>query len=319
MNAFCTIITADHIHYALALRKSLLGFGKNFSFHILVSGKERGWKKKIENKYDNTFLYFTEKICNDGVAKAIYTKYYPADMDAFRWSMKPVFINYLLQEKNFDKVIYTDCDIHFYNDYHFLLDELDQYNVLISPHWRSSDPHADLPNFELLYTNGIYNGGLVGANKHGSAAMVWWAMSCEFICVKNTTIGMFVDQVHLNLLPVYFEKVGIIKHRGCNVANWNMVECERSVAADQKTVIIAQRFPVVFIHFTKSTIDGIYSGVDPLLLPYLERYYASINEYAMETELLKKLTISFPKRAIVSPVKMSSLGKIKKIIKRIIQ
>ena len=318
MNAFCTIITADHIHYALALRKSLLDFGNDFNFHILIAGKERELKEQIENKYENTLIHFSEDLCNNGIGKAIHEKYYPGDMDAFRWSMKPVFINYLLQEKKFEKVIYTDCDIHFYSDYHFLLDELDQNNVLITPHWRSSDPHADLPNFEILYTKGIYNGGFIGADKNAVAAMDWWAMACEFICVKDATIGMFVDQVHLNLLPVYFDKVSIIKHRGCNVANWNMVECKRTVVPGSQTVVIAGKFPVVFIHFTQSMIDGITSGIDRLLLPYLEKYYDAINSFSAESVLPKLINPELPEKKFQIE-KMNGVQKIKTLIKKMIR
>jgi len=318
VNSFCTIITADHIHYALALRKSLLDFGSDFDFHILVSGNERALKDQIENKYKNTLVHFAEDLCNKGIGKAIHSKYYPGNMDAFRWSMKPVFIKYLLQEKNCNKVIYTDCDIHFYNDYHFLLDELDQYNVLITPHWRSSDPHADLPNFEILYTSGIYNGGFIGANKNAIAAMEWWAMACEFICVKDAAIGMFVDQVHLNLLPVYFEGVGIVRHKGCNVANWNMVECKRTLIPGSQTVIIAGKFPVVFIHFTQSMIDGITSGADRLLLPYLEKYYEAINSFSTEP-VFPELTIpELPERKFQIE-KTTGVQKIKTLIKKVIR
>lgn len=282
---FSTIITADHIQYALALRKSILDFGKDIFFHILVVDKTKGLKVQIENNYSNTSICYAEDICIDGIAKSIFSRYYHSDMDAFRWSMKPVFIKYLLLEKNYGKVIYTDCDIHFYSDYHFLLDELDMYNVLITPHWRSSNPNVDLPNFEMLYTNGIYNGGFIGANKKAIAVMEWWAMACEYRCIKDPINGMFVDQAYLNLLPVYFEKVGIVKHKGCNVANWNMIECKRSLSPDQKTVLIADQYQIVFIHFTKSTINGIISGNDALLNSYLQQYYNDINQYVIIMKL----------------------------------
>jgi hypothetical protein len=34
--------------------------------------------------------------------------------------------------------------------------------------------------------------------------------------------------------------------------------------------------PVVFIHFTKSTIRGIQDGSDALLIPFLEEYHAAL-------------------------------------------
>ncbi len=279
--AFCTIITPDYINYALAARKSLLDVGNNVSFHILIAGERDELKEHIGSHYSGTSVYYAPEICTNGTGRDIYNKYYHSDTDAFRWSMKPVFLNYLLK-RNCEKVIYIDCDIYFFGDYQFLFDQLDEYSVLITPHWRSPNPHADLSNFETLYTSGLYNGGFIGVNKNATDAMNWWAMACAFICVVDTQKGMFVDQVHLNLLPIYFDKVGILKHKGCNVANWNMVECKRSLASDGKTVVIQNKFPIVFIHFTNSTVRGISSGDDALLMPYLEKYSDTVSSYSLK-------------------------------------
>ncbi len=53
-------------------------------------------------------------------------------MDFFRWSMKSMLISYLL-DKGFDKVLYIDCDMFFFNDYHFLFSDLDTSSVVINP------------------------------------------------------------------------------------------------------------------------------------------------------------------------------------------
>jgi hypothetical protein len=278
-NAFCTIITPSHLAYALALNDSLHKNKRDaFDMYVLLACCSYEFEFHADVFPALNFI-FIDEICDEGIGKALFEKYYPQYIDEFRWSMKPVFINYLLQKNEYDKVIYTDSDIHFYNDYQFLIDELNVSNVLITPHWRASNPHIDLPNFELLYTSGIYNGGFIGANRKAIEVMEWWAKVCKFICVKDSKKGMFVDQVHLNLLPVYFEKIGILKHRGCNVSNWNMVECKRTIAQSGTDLQIQNSYPIVFVHFSKSTIDGISSGVDSLLMPHLMQYYLSINKY----------------------------------------
>ena len=50
-SAFCTIITADYIHYALALYKSLLDFGKDVKLYVLISDGNEIVSTKIEEKY----------------------------------------------------------------------------------------------------------------------------------------------------------------------------------------------------------------------------------------------------------------------------
>ena len=229
--------------YALALRKSLLNFRKQVDFFILVSEGDDQLQIKIEDTYPETSVVLIDQLCSFGIGKRIFEKYFHLDMSSFRWSMKPVLIKYLLEEKGYEKVFLIDADIYFFSDFRFLVDKLDRHDVLLSPDWRSSDPHTDIINFEKLYKEGIYNGGFIGANKNSLKAMDWWAMVCEFACVNDPLKGMYYDQVHLNMMPSYFENVGIIKHRGCNVANWNMVECKRSVGKDQKTVLIANEYP----------------------------------------------------------------------------
>ena len=93
--------------------------------------------------------------------------------------------------------------------------------------------------------------------------------------MKAPERGLFVDQAYLDLLPIYFESVKILRHRGCNVANWNQIECQRE--ENQPGVITINGFPLVFIHFTASTIRGIEAGDDPLLRDHLARYRAALD------------------------------------------
>jgi SAM-dependent methyltransferase len=151
-------------------------------------------------------------------------------------------------------------------------------DVILTPHWRASNPHVDEGNFSVLQTSGIYNAGFIGVNKNAIPAMEWWSNVCEFKCKKAPGKGFFADQAYLDLLPVYFDRVKVIRHKGCNVANWNQVECRRSPSTKGK-VKINNQWDVVFIHFTQSTINGILYGEDGLLKPYLEEYQASLERF----------------------------------------
>lgn len=276
---FCTISTADYLPYVLALNESILQFNKNIRLSVLISDKYHDYSG-VEREYPNIDFYWFGEVCRDGVGKEIRDKYQSSDMDCFRWSMKPVFMKYLLKNMGFEKIIYVDNDIHFFHDFQFLFDELEQCNVLLSPHWRASDPRIDASNFMILYTSGLYNGGFVGANRKAIDALDWWAMACAFICIKDPSQGQFVDQTHLNLLPIYFDAVKILKHRGCNVANWNQEECKRAKRGDH--VLINDIEPIIFIHFTNSTIRGILYGTDTELDVSLQKYFERLEKYGID-------------------------------------
>jgi hypothetical protein len=286
-HTFCTIITGNYLPYALALLGSLRKFSSNVHFNILFSDVSDAETLDSVSPDDNTFYHFTGTLCYDGTGKLIYDKYLATDHDSFRWSMKPVFLNYLVKEKGYEKVIYTDSDILFFNDFSFLLDKLDKADVLLSPHWRSGDPMADKDNFRLLFTDGMFNGGFVGITPGGINAMNWWANACAWYCAKDTGNGFFVDQKYLDALPAFFDNIGVINHRGCNVANWNQEECKRILDVNQE-VLINGSFPVIFIHFTASTIKGILKGEDHRLLPYLELYASTLKSFNPNIDIIAK-------------------------------
>lgn len=273
---FCTIATLDHMPHVRALHDCLQRWDAGMQLHVFIADAASG-RVQVSACPPGIRLYCADELCANGTGRAIFEKYHAACMDTFRWAMKPVFLQYLLEHGHGDAVIYVDNDIHFFSDYAFLLDELDGCDIILTPHWRSSDPQADSTNFFTLYTSGLYNGGFVGVTKNALPALAWWASACLYVCEKNTARGQYVDQTHLNLLPVYFDRVKIIKHRGCNVANWNRLECRR-VQRDG-TVLINGIYPVVFIHFTHSTIKGIDRGDDALLAPFLQEYCANLKRH----------------------------------------
>jgi SAM-dependent methyltransferase len=296
--AFCTIITADYIHYALALNYSLLKYSSDIEMKIFISDSDIDFTD-ISNQYSNIEFIYLDELCETGIGRKIKKKYIASNMDCFRWSMKPVFINHLLSQ-GIDQVFYLDSDLYFFSPFDFLYKGLENHSVILTPHWRASDPHVDKANFAVLQTSGLYNAGFIGVSKEGIPAMDWWANVCEYKCIKSPEDGLFVDQAYLDQMPVYFDGIKIIRHRGCNVANWNQIECKRTLSSEGK-VNINNTWDIVFIHFTNSTIIGIQNGNDTLLEPNLGEYLAILEKF-------KHLHQDSLQRRITSSVKPSSIS-----------
>src|SRR5205085_1046876 len=149
-------------------------------------------------------------------------------------------------------------------------------SILLTPHWRTSDPLEDEPAFLSLFTDGLYNAGFVGANKNGIPALHWWAQACHYRMETNEALGLKDDQPYLNVLPVEFENVKIVRHKGCNVASWNHFECKRVQVGDK--ILINGVYPIVFMHFNRLQFTEILKGHDGLLLPYLEKFKKTFEE-----------------------------------------
>lgn len=277
--AYSTIITADFLHYALALRHSLARFKPDVVLTVLVADEHYD-AKKLNGTFEGMYFLSVCDLCADGLGKQIFDKYFRLYIDGFRWSMKPVVLNYLL-ESGYDQAFFLDPDLFFFADFSFIESDLDKKAVLLTPHWRASKPMLDENNFAILQTSGLFNAGFIGVTAAGRTAMDWWARVCLYRCEKQPTQGLYVDQAYLDMMPIYFDDVVIERHRGCNVANWNRVECARIVRPDG-VVGIKGGWDIVFIHFTQSTINGIESGVDALLRPFLTEYLASVQHWRQE-------------------------------------
>lgn len=280
---FCTIITRNFLSYAKVLYRSIREYDHS-PLYVLVTDITMA---EAEELSENDFCVMSyHDLIKEGVGSEIAAKYLKVpNKSIFRWSMKPVVMQYLLQHKNIDKVIFFDADICIFNSPKFLWETLDHSRFLLTPHWRDFEPGRDPENFDILYTSGIYNAGFVGASKEGLPILDWWAKACSYMCELNPAKGNFGDQTHLNLIPVYFEDVHIVRHLGCNVANWNMTYCERSVVEGE--VRIRGDFPIVFIHFTGSTIRGILKGKDGALMPFLKKYDMWLSEADSDLRLIE--------------------------------
>lgn len=269
---FCTITTFSHLHKVLALHTSIQRYDTGMELHVLVIDEVKAVKTKLP---ETIRLYSLKDIEQLPYVREMLMKY--EDADRRRWVLKPVFMAYLLTKT--EKLIYLDNDIYFFNDYHFLFDDLDNNRMLLTPHWRCSNPFISEDYFIVNYTDGIFNAGFAGANKNSVEILDWWALACNYKCEKNKEKGLWDDQKYLDLIPARFEGIGIVRHKGCNVAVWNKHDNKRSKAND--TVTINDTLPIVFIHFTNDTIADIKEnkhGGDPLLLPHVLEYERTLND-----------------------------------------
>jgi lipopolysaccharide biosynthesis glycosyltransferase len=266
MQSFCTIITADHFAKAAVLCHSIQSYDKDAQLYVLVAD-------------ENKFTYDTEStnlkpvpiklLSGYLMVSELYKKYAHINFDNFRWSLKPVFASYLLRS-GLDKVIYLDCDMFFVNDFNFLFADLEQYDILLTPHWNSTVPSANKNGFLSNFSSGLFSAGFFGANKKGLPALDWWANACHFMMGEHIKIGVHDDQRYLDIFPVLFENMKIIRHRGCNIGSWNFEESKRSLVNGE--IRINKEFPVIFIHFDQMLVSTILKGHDPLLKPYLDQY-----------------------------------------------
>lgn len=264
---FCSISTVSHLHKTYALADSLAKY--NAVLHVLVvDGAE------ANHFPTNVRLYGLQIFEKEPLAQKIISKY-KHKTDKLRWALKPLFMLQVLTDEA--KVIYVDNDIYFYSNPGFLFDKLDESNVLLTPHFYPSSPASNQNWLEANYRVGLYNAGFLGANQNAQDVLIWWAKCCLYNLKKVYWRGMFDDQKYLDLLPVKFNGVQVLKHVGCNLAGWNDEEVEL-VREENGRIIINQKEAIVFIHFAELSLHKFSNPIHILNQEYQE-YLKSIRQY----------------------------------------
>lgn len=238
----------------VAMLRSIAAFG-NWYFHVLVVDGQADLPADIDGCTLSHSSPDKWKITEQGAR--IFKKY---KGDKLRWALKPVLIAGLLRD-GFDQVIYLDNDLFFYSDPSFLFTDMAD-GTLLCPHWRIKDPKQNKDWFLVNFKDGMYNAGLVGAGQKGVEAMDWWADACYFACEQTPKKGLWDDQKYLDLIPAEFPDVHILKHRGVNVAYWNVHDIDN----------VLERFDLVCVHFTKDLVKLIDKGQVPKLTEAYMQY-----------------------------------------------
>lgn len=262
--AICTISTQSHLYKSQALLDSASKYTDADLFCLITD---------VEQAI--TDLPFHINILSDlqsEKANKLKNKYKD---DKLRWALKSVYLRYLL-EQGYDQVIYVDNDIFFYDSPDFLFERLNTANFLLTPHFYDSSPAQNQNWLEANFRVGLYNAGFIGANKNAIPILDWWANCCLYNVKKAFWRGLFDDQKYLDLVPVLFDKVEIVKHRGCNFAGWNSRTSELKRNNDNE--LIVQNDQLIFIHFaTLSMLE--FSKKEHLANPEYEVYVKTLKKY----------------------------------------
>lgn len=269
-----TIITPNHLDKAYTMLDSLRRF-QDAHLHVLVVN---AYFEQLETpEHDHVTFYSPNDIFDSPagrINRLCFTRYSKPDpdrppiiapQDYLRWSLKPGFVLHLLEQ--YEDVVHCDCDLFFYGDPAEILEYACSKTITLSPHWRTIHSIAT-DEIQYNFRHGLYNGGFFIATRAAAEILTWWAERCCVECSASSETT-YVDQKYLDLVPLYFDHVGIIKHKGYNVAAWNMNFLERTVK-DGKVLVDGDE--IVFIHFSPITIKWIESGLDLQLTEHLMEY-----------------------------------------------
>jgi len=247
IRAACTIVSLNYLPYARTLCASFLEFHPNDKFYVLLVDRLPTGFDVSDEKFE---LVLVEDL---GIShfESIAFKY---DILELNTNVKPTLLKTLLA-RGVEQVIYFDPDILICSPVDFVFETLNTNGIVLTPHCLS--PNEDSPSGEaILLMSGVFNLGFIAVSRTAEAGrfLNWWEHRCLTLGYEERWSGLFVDQKWINLVPCYFESVHLLKHKGCNVAYWNLHE--RKIEKLQQCWIVNRDVPLAFFHFSGISVDG---------------------------------------------------------------
>jgi hypothetical protein len=246
-NVVFTICARNFIGAARALRRSYFQHNNGEFYIFVVDGlTDVNLDPRQEGLID----------CNEifKISDHIKYKYSITEYCTF---LKPICFEHLFESYN--SAIYLDPDILVFNNFDFLLNDLNtNYNVLLTPHICQIN-YADKDYSEVNHLfEGIYNFGFLAMSKSDDTVklLAWWRNRLMRFCYGDRSLLLHTDQAWGNYFPAFLrEKCKILNHLGCNVAHWNL--SERQLArTDRGNYIVNNNYDLIFFHFSGFDYSG---------------------------------------------------------------
>lgn len=245
MKVAFTICSNNYLSLARALGKTLAATGNDYHFIIGLVDKP---DERLKKYYEGFDVLPCDQIGIPDLEE-ISLKYTIAE---FNTALKPFYYQYLFNKyPDAEYITFLDPDMLIYRRLTELEEGHRQYDILLTPHILHPQVlDGKLPNEISYLSTGTFNLGFLSLRKSENTMKMldWWAERLRHYCYFDYYSGLFVDQKWINLVPVFFDSIFIIRHYGYNVAYWNLQE--RTLSEKDGTWFINETYPLSIYHFS---------------------------------------------------------------------
>jgi hypothetical protein len=252
MTIVFTICSVNYLAQAKTLGDSLIKHNKNYKFIIGLLDKldSFNFDKNLVPPYEIIEVESLTNIDNFDYMNSNY------NIIEFNTAVKPYYFDHLMKiYDNAKGFIYLDPDIMVFNNFSYLEDNLRQHDIILTPHICTPIKVETDYKEGLFLNHGIYNLGFIALKKNSNtqAFIDWWKGRLRENCIIDTSNGIFVDQLPINFVPIYFDNVYVSKNMGLNMAYWNLHERKIN---EENGVFYVNETPLVFFHFSSFVANG---------------------------------------------------------------
>ena len=167
-------------------------------------------------------------------------------------AIKPFMLQALLARDDCAGVLYMDPDTVAFSRLDDIVQALETRSVVLTPHLTQPELSLEgvMDNEISCLKHGVYNLGFVGvkADAQGRDFARWWGDRIYRFCRDDIPNGLFTDQRWIDLVPAFFDNVGILRSPRHNVATWNLRRRVLEGSVSQGLRVNGE--PLGFYHFT---------------------------------------------------------------------
>ncbi len=310
-NLIFTICSFNYLGQALTLGDSIKKTNPDYKFVIgLVDRIEDrkhmldGVEHEVMEIEDMNYEGF-EEMC---------TRYNIVELNT---AVKPYFAEYLMNKyPDYTTFSYMDPDMKIFQSLSPLEEALSKNNIVLTPHRLSSPPDQKTVSEYKLFTIGIFNLGFIGMSKSEETIrfLRWWQEKLFKECIYDHHRNLNVDQGWITLAPCYFDGVLSWRHKGANIAYWNLHE--RVVTKNENGGYTIGDDPLIFFHFSNykpSFPDEIKHGLTEMTFEKRPDVVELFRDY--HEELMTNRFFEFKSQDCRVPIKSMRRIPIKEVLK----
>ncbi|HVQ39528.1 MAG TPA: glycosyltransferase [Pyrinomonadaceae bacterium] len=241
--AICTIIAKNYLAFARTLAQSFLSVHPDGKCFVLVVDDIEGYINPANESFE------VVKLADLKIPKQS-SFCFQYDIKELCTAVKANLLEYLINEKSVDRLLYLDPDILVTGSLEGLFERLNTSDIVLTPHLDTDYPDDGLlPDDGWILRSGIFNLGFIGVNSSDNVRsfLKWWKAKLYKKCIVDLLNGYFVDQKFIDFVPVYFNNVFVEKDVGYNVAYWNLHSRKLSRENGQW---LCNGGPLYFFHFS---------------------------------------------------------------------
>lgn len=247
MTTVLTICSANYLAHAKTLGDSVREH--NPDFHFVIGLVDR-MPDRLDAGYLEDFEVIPAEQLNLPQFAEMVRKYSIVELNT---AMKPFYMAFLYERNpKVDAVIYLDPDILVCARFSSLLVKLGTHSIVLTPHGCTYDDSAPNIHYEkVMLWAGIYNLGFIATSRceETMAFLKWWRIRLQDNCFYRPGVaGLFLDQLWVGLVPLYFRGTHVETDPGYNMCYWN--HFERRLTFREGRYLVNDCHELIFFHFS---------------------------------------------------------------------